>query len=163
MQKPLFIPIGCSRPNLMRATAIFFVATLLVWIPGCPDPAKSNYVTGKVTLDGKQVSGDVTFHGADNKEAKGPIGPDGMYTIMNPPMGTVKITVKPGLMPTLVGGADSPKKDLKDTSMKDAPKTDTKVGQSVPPPKKYESTATSDLTYEVKPGKQEHNLTLVGP
>ncbi len=108
-------------------------------------------VTGKVTLGDRPVSGQVVFIYADGKELASPTTGDGSYTIADPPTGSVKICVRPmaggGLTPPpKAGGGEIPK---------DAP-----GAGGIAPPGKYGNPATSGLTYEVKAGKQEHNITL---
>jgi hypothetical protein len=105
-------------------------------------------VTGKVTLGDKPVSGQVVFVYSDGKELVSPITGDGSYMLADPPTGSVKIYIR-SMGGTVVpkGGPDIPK---------DAPGG----GGGVPAPPKYASAATSGLTYEVKAGKQEHNIPL---
>jgi len=73
---------------------------------GCSSSGKTAKVTvsGKVTLKGQPVQGEVIFIGPDNKEIKGVLhGTDGTYSIPNPPPGTYKVAVK-GLLGATPGG-----------------------------------------------------------
>jgi len=171
--EPLAMQKSLSAPSTLRYLAVrlpfvALTAAVLAWIPGCPASITSNQATGKVTTEGKIVDGEVTFIGADNKQKSAPIGPDGIYTILDPPQGNVKIIVKgrpgvPGLPP---GGDKGPAavdvkkgKDFDAVGFKDKGGT---LPIAVPPPKKYENPETSGLTKEVKPGKNENmdlNLT----
>jgi len=110
-------------------------------------------VTGKVTLNSSPVAGTVTFVYEDNKEVAGPINPDGTYLVSNPPPGKVKVVVKghPGtgaLVPTPKGAGP------------EMPSMAGSGSQAVPPPRKYGSAATTDISYEVKPGKHTFDLPL---
>ncbi len=153
-------PIGSRlQLQLARFSLAVFLMVILAAIPGCPGaPQVTNLVTGKVTLGGKRVEGIVSFIGADNKSVDAPIGPDGVYNIANPPMGKVKITVKPapGLAAGVGGavpqGAAPVGGELKGKGGKE-------YVPGVPPPAKY-ATPDNGLTYEVKGGKEEKNLQL---
>jgi len=106
-----------------------------------------------VTLNDQAVNGMVVFVYPDSKEIMAPTGIGGTYTIPNAPTGQVKVLVKakPGAGPLVKpkGGAEMP------GSMEGGG-----AGEGVPPPAKYATVATSDLTYEVKAGKQDHNIPL---
>jgi hypothetical protein len=144
-----FSPTRLSlRLRDVRIAGLSFFAILLGLV-GCGGGSDAkNSVTGKVTLNNAAVAGSVVFLYPDNKEATTLIGVDGTYVITNPPAGSVKVLVKP---PLGMGGLKPPPKDA-------PPMTGGSTG--VPPPAKYGSPATSKLTYEVKAGKQIHNITL---
>src|SRR6266511_1761841 len=140
--------------GVRRGFSFLLLVAILGFAVGCGSGNKSgdsskNEVGGKVTLGDKLVSGTVVFVYSDNKELQGPIGPDGSYVILDPTPGQVKIYIKAsGLVaPAAKGGPETPK---------EGPAS----GSGVAPPVKYQSIATSGLTYEVKPGKQTHNLEL---
>jgi len=129
----------------------------LVGVSGCGGPkgGAKNQVRGKVTLNGENVAGTVSFIGTDGQEKSTPITPDGMYTISDPTIGQVKIVVKGGLggiapvapaMPK--GGAPMPTTSPGGTS------------QGVAPPEKYTRAETTPLTYEVKAGTHTYDITL---
>lgn len=135
---------------------IAFAVFILTAIPGCGDGKKAvtDTVTGKVTLGADIVSGTVVFLGSDKKEISVPIGLDGMYTVPNPPKGQVKIAVKqhvgiPNTALPTTGPAPSGVSILKS----EGPKT-------VSPPAQYADPEKSGLSYEVKGGKETHNIEL---
>lgn len=138
-----------------RALAILFLSVSLGVLTGCGGGDKSgdagNAVTGKVTLNDKPVGGTVVFLYADGKEVAGPIGPTGEYVIANPPAGSVKVYIRGSgavAPPPTKGGPEMPK---------DGPAAG---GGGVAPPPKYQSAATSGLTFEVKTGKQTYDIPL---
>jgi hypothetical protein len=139
-----------ARRALRTLSVCLFVA-LLAGLSGCDKKADeaANSVSGKVTLNGEPVAGNVAFVGADNKESPpSPIKPDGTYTIPNPPTGQVKILVK-GM------GGTAPVT----TPPKEAGGNMPKIG-GVAPPTKYGAVATTDLKFEVTSGKQKHDIEL---
>jgi len=144
-------PQSSSGYKIARRFGLCLLLGTLLLVTGCGGGGKglTNSVSGKVTLGDKNVAGTVYFVYSD-KETVAPIGVDGMYTMSNPPAGQVKILVKgdPGrtVAPPVKGGPEMP-------SMGGA-------SQGVNPPAKYASPATSDLTYEVKTGKQTKDLEL---
>jgi len=142
-----------SGPVSLAVRALFlFAAVLLV---GCSGSGPSTLVTGKVTLDGKQVTGTVTFTGPDNKEVTSPIGPDGMYHITDPALGENKVSVK-GMLG--VGGIAGPTPPPGKGSPPMPGKTST-AGSGVNPPPKYAS-PDNGLKYTVKRGKQNYDIPL---
>lgn len=150
-----------NTPNTARLAARLVSSAVcllaLAVAAGCGGGGKEakNQVTGKVTMDGKPVNGTVVFVTSDNKELQSPIGStDGTYQIIDAPNGSMKIYIKGSLAGT--GGA------LKEPP-KGGPGPDMAKGlggAGVDAPAKYGSAATSGLTFEVKGGKQEHNITL---
>jgi len=141
-----------ARPQLRKLSARFFcglIVASLVAVVGCgggsSGPGKDS-VSGKVTLNGAAVSGTVTFIGPDNRPVESPIRPDGGYTIEKPSVGANRITVRGMLQPKLP---------------KDAPPTGTTAGGSgASPPEKYANPNTSNLSFEVKGGKQTYDIPL---
>jgi hypothetical protein len=62
---------------------------------GCSGRELPDTVSGKVTLQGKPVSGQVVFLSGDGKEFVAFTGgPDGSYTITNAPKGEVTVLIK---------------------------------------------------------------------
>jgi hypothetical protein len=156
-------PVASPAPHASSLTRAFHPLGRLLLLAGvlvgagCGGGGGSakNEVSGKVTLGEKPVAGTVVFVTSDNKELSGPIGPGGVYTIADPPVGQAKIYIKAapnsgGLIapPTTKGGPEIPK---------DGP-----VGGAagVAPPAKYTSAATSGLTFDVKAGKQTYDIPL---
>lgn len=139
---------GFTRP--VRALVMLPLFAALVWTAGCGGgKSKTESVSGKVTLEGKPVSGEITFVCSDGKEIKSPLAPDGGYSILNPAKGDAKIGVKSmGSAPPPTAGT---KADI--TGMPAG-------GAGVPPPAKYGNPASSGLTYPVKGGEETHNIDL---
>jgi len=141
-----------ARRHLGLGFGLLCAAVVLA--AGCAKKDKDS-VSGKVTLGGQPVAGIVTF-AYDKSEISAPTTADGSYIFTAPPPGQVKVTVKPlpgagagALAPPPKGGPDMPSMPAGTAS-----------GQGVPPPAKYGSPATSDLSYEVKAGKQTYNIDL---
>jgi hypothetical protein len=147
---------GPRAPRLARTCRLGLWSVALTvglsLLAGCgggkkEDESKPN-VSGKVTRGEKPVAGTVFFITADNKEFSANIGPDGSYALADAPVGSVKIYIKPGqALVAPKGGPEMPK---------DGPT----ATQGVPPPPKYQSPATSGLTYDVKAGKQTYDIPL---
>jgi hypothetical protein len=137
-----------------RGASLLLLFTSIGLAAGCGgksgDGTVKNEVTGKVTLNDKPVAGQVVFAYPDGKELVGLITADGAYTIPEPPAGNVKVCVRP-----MVGGPGAGLKGGPELS-KDGPTTG---GGGAPPPK-YQSVATSGLTFEVKTGKQTYDIPL---
>jgi hypothetical protein len=172
------------RKHLVRSSFAFFVVVMLAWLPGCPAASVTNSVKGKVTLNDKQVAGNVSFFSPDNKELKSPIGPDGNYYIENTKPGTTyKVAVNPlpsgggggggGALPgggggeLGGGGGGGPKKDKfvevdKLKAGKDVPDLLSKKdgNQTVAPPPKYADANSSGLTFTTKGGAETFDLKL---
>ena len=158
MQTPLSIGSSSQllRNGLRCILGVSFIAASLFLVAGCGSGGKDakDQVTGKVTLDGKPVSGVVSFVFGD-KEISSPIGTDGTYQIISPPTGTNKIYVKGGLG----AGAPTVKGEMPKSGAPEMPKLG---GDStgVAPPTKYGAVTTSGLTFEVKGGKQTYDIVL---
>ena len=152
-----------------RGFGVSGLGVLLILSAGC---SSKGTVSGKVTVNDQPVRrGTVVFTAAsDNSWASSvPIGEDGGYTIVNAPPGPVKITVASADSNRRLGGKFKDRKGqgAEDASTDDMPQSvrnrfnpgaSGPAGPSVP--KKYNDTETSGLTYEVKPGKQEHDIQL---
>src|SRR5712691_2896759 len=80
------------RVELRRRLGRLTPLLALLLVAGCgPSSAK---VTGKVSYkDQTLTSGTVTFFGPDDSRKSGSIGPDGTYTITDPPLGPVRIAI----------------------------------------------------------------------
>lgn len=164
MQNPLCPgPSRCSRRGqaagwLLRSALLLLVLPLV----GCSGKGGAkDSVSGTVKLGDKPVAGSVNFVYSDGKVLDAPISPEGEYMIVNPPPGQVKIVIKPLPGSSGTGGlVGDPKakdlampKDAADPGGAGAPK-------GPPPPLKYQSAASTDLTYEVQKGKQTKNIEL---
>lgn len=152
-----------------RSFGVSGLGVLLILSAGC---SSKGTVSGKVTVNDQPVRrGTVTFTAASDKPwaSSVPIGEDGGYTVVNAPPGPVKITVASANSNPRLGAKF---KDRKGPATKDAntddmppsvrnrfnPGASGPAGPSVP--KKYNDAETSGLTYEVKPGKQQHDIQL---
>jgi hypothetical protein len=138
---------------LPRATRLFpllGLASALVLIPGC---SETNSVSGKVTLKGEPVkAGFVTFIGEDNHRKVANIGSDGEYTLNQPPMGTVKVTVA-GVTTT----APAPKAGQR--AMRDVHGVAQEEGSSQAVPRRY-ADPNNGLTFNVTGGTQRFDIEL---
>jgi hypothetical protein len=108
-----------------------------------------------VTLEGKPVAGQVIFIWDDKKELSSPIGPQGNYTIPEPPAGKVKVLVKSMTMP---GGNQPLVKPKGGPEMAD-PLGGGGMGGAAPPAK-YGAVNTTPLSFEVTSGRQTYDIPL---
>lgn len=140
-----------------RWFGLCLVPLTLALVVGCSGKGggAKDSITGKVTLEDKPVSGTVYFVYADNKEVSSPIKADGSYQIDKAAPGKVKIVVKSMLGSAGTGLVAPPKI----TDQPEMPKLDG-GGQGVPPPPKYNAANTSDIEYEVQPGKHTFDIQL---
>jgi hypothetical protein len=153
-----------------RGLGVSGLATLLILSAGC---GSKGTVSGKVTIKDQPVkNGMVTFFTPDRKWSQTTgIGEDGRYTIERVPPGPIVISVFSS------AGKQRPRDKFKERMPKSEDVGDEDVPQKVrrkakmgatgapppsgpPVPKKYNDPETSELTYEVKPGAQEHNIEL---
>jgi hypothetical protein len=143
-----------NRKVLLRALCI---AGGLLIFSGCGK--KSTEVSGTVKLNGKAIKvGEITFIAEDGSLDTSQIK-DGAYTLYRAPVGMVKITVKSTKPVPYVnrhGGMKAPPEGAAAPQAADE-QTDKNY---IPVPKKYNDAETTDLTYEVKSGKQEYNIDL---
>jgi hypothetical protein len=128
-------------------------------------------VSGKITLNGGPLSAaqGAVFFAVDNREVAGTIDNDENYTVLDVPVGAAKVRLvnpRPEASRRL-GAAVSGKVDFGKFTPEDMLKYDpgqrrkTKPPPFVPPiPAKYESTSTSGLTFDVRPGQQTFNIDL---
>jgi hypothetical protein len=146
--------IGSIRPA--RLLAVLPLVAAIAWVAGCGGgKSKTESVSGKVTLDGKPVSGEITFVCSDGKEIKSPLGTDGGYSILAPAKGEAKIGIKS--MTAAVGGG---KEAGKEGASKSAELPGMGGSSGAVPPAKYGNPASSGLTYTVKGGEEKHDITL---
>ena len=138
--------------RLSVSASAFLLASLLVTLAGCGGKGSGakNTVSGKVTMNGQVVAGQVVFVGG-NKEYPSPIGPDGNYQIIDPPNGEYVVLVKPP-----IGGTISPK-GVGGGKGSDLPGTG--AGTGTPPPAKY-GTAAGGLKFTVSGGEQKNDIDL---
>jgi len=137
-------------PTWRRAAAAagLFAAALLTAL-GCDSGPRTGEVSGTISYDGKPVEkGAITFVPIDGKattEGGNIVG--GKYTAAKVPVGNAKVYING----TKVIGKkkayntkDSPEVDLYDELL----------------PDKYSNQGTTELTFEVKPGKNEKDWDL---
>jgi hypothetical protein len=135
-----------------------FLLLALLLAAGCGPP--SGTVSGKVTVGGKTVPGGVvSFVPANGGKgtAIADIAEDGSYTVRNVPVGKVTITVETKSVAPLSapGGVHM----NMPAGAPNAPGGD--AGKRyVPIPDRYSQGDTSGLAYEVKAGRQDHNIEL---
>jgi hypothetical protein len=119
---------------------------LALCVAGCGDSTKggNDTISGKVTLKGQAVSGQVVFITPDGKEHMAPIGEGGSYSVPGIPKGQVKITVRalPGATTTPKGSGDLPG-----------------MARGVAPPARY-AKANNGLSFDSTGGNQAHNIEL---
>jgi len=135
-----------------------FVASL--GVVGCGSSAGT--VSGKVTYQGSALKGGrVTFIPAKGQSVTAEIGEDGSYTISNVPAGEAKITVetkylaKRASLPAYKPPPGAP-------GGYKPPNPEDSARRYTPIPDSYAEAATSDLTYAVKAGRQDHEIKLAG-
>jgi hypothetical protein len=112
-------------------------------------------VSGTVTYQGQPLgSGQIMFLG-DKGTAPASIAADGTYTAHKVPVGTVQITVE--TIPPVSGGQGG---NVAGMGLNTEGATTAAPGKYVKIPDKYKNARTSNLTYEVKSGKQQHDIVL---
>lgn len=130
-------------------------------------------VNGKVLYKGKPIPGGSVSFTSDKGDKEGvwssPIEEDGSYTIRGVPAGTAKITVETdSFRPALAsvgaqrGGGGVSAQFMKENLEKMNPQMadPERAKRYVPIPAQYRDATKSNLTYEVKSGKQEHDIDL---
>src|ERR1700730_9856011 len=139
------------QTSLKPSLAACLLVIGLCLLPGC---GKSE-VSGRVTVQGEPIAdGQIVFIAEDGHLDSAPIQ-DGAYLVRRPPLGKVKITVTstpPAFNNPRAAGSGKPDR---------FPKPETNPNSKfVPVPPKYADEKTTDLTYEVTSGTQEHNIDL---
>lgn len=104
-------------------------------------------IFGKVYLDDKLINyGTISFIRDEDRPLKSPVYPDGTYNIRNAPEGEYKIVIVTGQAPRPAAGGASGSPPPSFTT--------------IVLPEKYSSSATTDLKYQVKPGRHEFDIKL---
>jgi hypothetical protein len=161
---PLLVPRNPGRtgsiPVCCRAGLILAVVAVLFSSAGCGKP-KTNTVSGKVTLNGEPVAGEVTFIGPSKKKTSSPIT-DGKYKVVDVEAGENQITVATlgAGGPARVGPANMPQgmQGIPGDPMKGMP-VPSEGSTGKPPPEKY-ATPGNGLSFDVKPGSNDYDITL---
>jgi hypothetical protein len=122
-------------------------------------------VSGKVLYQGKPVpAGTVSFILEGGGVMSSPIEEDGSYAIQNVPPGQLKITVETESARPPSGQGERGGKGAPDFMMKFIKEKDPKVAERgkryMRIPEQYSDPGHSNLAYEVKSGKQEHDIDL---
>src|SRR5262245_5215809 len=134
----------------MRTRCFTGAASLLgalLALAGCTGGSKTGVVSGAVTVDGQTpaAGSSISFFPSDGKAATaGALLEDGKYTV-RVPVGTAKVEIR---VPRAVSGA-------KGEAAGPGPGGD-RIEESLPA--RYND--NTELTYEVKPGRQEKNWEL---
>ena len=137
--------------SVLKSLGVFSLLVIAGALAGCgADNGSKEGVSGKVTIGGQPVAGEICFTAPNGNEFKSPLAPDGGYEIVKPPKGDAKVTIKP--MP-----AASPPPDGKVKEMPGMPSTGS---AGVAPPAKYGKVESSGLTYRVKGGVEKKDFTL---
>jgi hypothetical protein len=150
--------VSCLTRVCRLASCVFLLLVILV-SAGCGNPAGT--VWGKVTFEGNPLpSGNVSF-APDDKSAgnKGavisPIAEDGSYSLSNVPVGKVTITVE-----TKSSAPAAAPPGAKMNVPAGAPNYAGPGTKHVDIPERYSQFDKSGLSYEVKSGRQTHDIQL---
>lgn len=136
----------CTR-NRVRVGVVLSVFALIV--AGCGK--RMGEVAGTVSYQGKALpSGQVTFFSADKQVVGGASITEGKYKVPQVPPGSVKITVT----------TPPPINQMANRNAPPRPEGMPPPLESIAIPPKYGNPDQSGLTYEVKPGSQEHPIDL---
>jgi len=148
-----FASLDAVRHDSPLTRLWLWVLPVLLLLPGCGGGLASS-IEGKVTLDDKNVTGNVIYVGGDDKELVAPIRPDGTFTVLNPPTGKGMFMVRS------VGGAGSGPVVM---GIKKGTFTQPKIGDmvagGVDPPVKY-ATPMGAIKYDMPGGHQKFDLKL---
>ncbi|MBX9624799.1 MAG: hypothetical protein K2X82_13420 [Gemmataceae bacterium] len=115
---------------------------------GGPDGKGSeDAVAGVVRVGDKHLThGKVEFHTAGGKVLRSVIQSDGTYRVRNAPAGPAKVVVESGDPPPMAAAGGGGGKAVKLVRVDFAAK--------------YADPATTDLVYEVKPGRHQYDIVL---
>jgi hypothetical protein len=136
--------------------ALWLAGALFV-LSGCGK--KVTEVTGTVKMKGQPITlGEISFIGEDGSLDTSQIQ-NGAYAMHRAPVGKVKITVK-SIQPVPYVNRRGGMKNAPDSGEALKTPESESNAKNVEVPKKYNDQETTDLTYEVKSGKQEYNIDL---
>lgn len=163
---PTEIPMTRSKPRALPVFVYLLVVVLPAAVAGC---ARSGTVAGKVSIDGRPVSGGmVSFLGADvepgtQNSATGTIQPDGTYEANKVPVGPIKVCIMPDMRPGRRAPEEAPvrpldrEKGVRPKSKAAAPAATEAPGR-IPP--KYTKFETSGLTLTVHSGTNPFDIEM---
>jgi hypothetical protein len=154
-----------SKPRALPVFVYLLVVVLPVAVAGC---SKSGTVAGKVSVDGRPVSGGiVNFLGADvesgtQNSVTGTIHPDGTYEANKVPVGPIKVCI----MPDAGTRTRAPKAPVRPRDREQGVKPNTTAADpastagpvSIPP--KYTKYDTSGLTLTVHGGTNPFDIEM---
>lgn len=131
-----------------RAAAVGALTAALLTLVGCGDGSKSGEVSGTVQFDGTPVeTGSISFVPADGKSpTAGGLIENGKYTVSKVPVGVSKVSISGskviGQKEVYPGQPNSPVRPVTVDLL----------------PKKFNE--TTELTFDVQPGRNEKNWDL---
>ncbi len=149
-----------STRNVLPSAARWATGGLLALALTATACSRKPSVSGEVTFNGQPLPfGTILFQGADGRVAHSLIS-DGRYTIADPPLGPVRITVRshPVLPASFPGGGGLPPSPPEGLAPKPP---DERQTRHVPIPERYRDPEQSGLTYTVRAGKQTHDVKLL--
>jgi len=135
----------------LRTVAVLTLSALVVALCGCGSSTASSEVSGKVTLKGDPVAGELVFVGNDKKEYLTPLNPDGKYSLLSVPKGEYAVVVRASSLPAAPTIKAPP--PTGGGSLPEPPKA------GVTPPAKYAKPGNG-LTFTVTGGKQSKDFEL---
>ncbi len=154
--------------NFRRAAILAGLFALVLAGCGAGDNGlnKGGKLTGRATIDGKPLKGGNVIVVSENGKysVQGYINGEGIYTVLEPPLGKVKIAVQTSHLRDSVVPKNDPGKGK-------GKGIDGSRGMTLPDPKelglgftaipaRYEKAETAGLTTEVKSGDQAHDIEL---
>jgi hypothetical protein len=149
----------CSAAHLRAAWLGFLILSLGFLLPGCGKNVAK--VTGTIKYDGKDLPvGTVAIYGEGDKFASGGIE-DGKYTVMNAPVGDVKIAVTVPTDASASGteGSRSPGQ-MKDASQVKDMQGKTAMKKPLPIPPIYSDKEKSGITTTLKKGNNTFDIDM---
>jgi hypothetical protein len=138
-----------------RSIRLVLLAALLGASASLGCGSKKGTVSGTISYKGEKLgNGIVTFVGANGQAASAPIQADGTYSMINVPVGTVKIKVE------TIAPLENAPKSMMGVGMPDMKGQQKEAGKYVKIPDRYKDTEKSGLTYQVNSGTQTHDINL---
>jgi hypothetical protein len=141
------------------------VCAVLALAPGCASETRPKLtggkVAGKVTLDGKAVTGGtITLYQNNGKRVLIPIGPEGDFISPNVPVGEVRVSIETesAKMPAEAPDEIAMPKNIDPEMAKFMEQF--KKPAYVAIPKRYNDPGTSGLTITITQGKQARDFDL---
>ena len=143
--------------DMTKRSWALLLGSLVLGLAGCGESTGS--VKGKVYLQDKLVTGgSIAFVSPNDKVQTAMIQSDGSYEIQKVSTGLAKISVTGAMEVKVPAGK---KMDLTKFGGEAKEKVVAETtGKATPIPAKYGDAKNSGLTFEVKPGSQEHDIKL---